>query len=110
MSYPPWYTVRMTIKNMKKETYKATYHNNYPLVNGRQVIDKDEQSLVTLMRPAQDGDARDFKITYKIKGWHSFDDYGAEMETVTLQNVMPFCNEVEAYSYDGGETFTFDCE
>ena len=96
--------------NDTQTTYQASYHNNYPLVNGRQVIDKDEQSLVTLTRPAQDGDARDFKITYKIKEWHSFDDYGTEMETVTLQNVMPFCNEVEAYSFDGGETFTFDCE
>jgi hypothetical protein len=95
---------------MKNEqtTYQATYHNNYPTCNGQQVFDKEGE--VTLTRPAQEGDARDFNITYKITGWHSFDDFGVEVETVKLQNVLPFCNEVEAYSYDGGETFTFDCE
>ena len=99
--------VRDTTQETKKmndtttTTYTATYHNNYPTCNGRQVFDKEGKITLTNGR---------LNLTFKIVKWHSFDDYGAEMETVTLQNVMPFCNEVEAYSYDGGETFTFDCE
>ena len=88
---------------MKNEqtTYQANYHNNYPNVNGRQVFDKDGD--VTLTKG-------DFEGRYHILNWHSYDDFGAEVETVTLKNVLPFTNEVTAVSYDNGETFTFDCE
>ena len=63
----------------EQTTYKATYHNNYPLVNGRQVFDKEGKVTLTNGH---------LNMTYDIINWHSFDDYGVEMETVTLKNVI----------------------
>jgi len=47
---------------------------------------------------------------YKVISWHSFDDYGQTLETVTVKNSIWGTNPVEIYSTDGGETFTLDCE
>ena len=38
-------------------------------------------------------------------------DAGAEISSDKMAEIIKASgNEVEAYSYDGGETFTFDCE
>ena len=42
-----------------------------------------------------------------ITDWHSFDDFGATMETLTIQRSG---ESKEIYSYNEGETFTFDIE
>jgi len=93
----------MKMKNAMT-TYGATYLNNYPRVNGRQVFDTDEGTKLTLSK----GD--DFKGNYTVIKWHSYDDYGQTLETVTVKNDIWGSNPVEIYSTDEGETFTFSCE
>jgi hypothetical protein len=90
--------------NNLKETYLATYRNNYPLVNGRQVFDAAKGTKLTLSK----GD--DFKGNYTVIDWHSYDDFGQTLETVTVKNDVWGSNPVEIYSTDEGETFTFHCE
>ena len=102
--------VRDTTQETKKmndtttTTYAATYHNNYPTCNGRQVFDTDKGTKLTLSK----GD--DFKGNYTVIDWHSYDGYGQTLETVTVKNSIWGTNPVEIYSTDEGETFTFDCE
>ena len=79
----------------------ATYHNNIPTCNGRVVIDTHKGAKITLSRG-------DFKGTYKVVDWNRSDEYGRTLETVTLKNVLPFSNEVTAYSDDEGATFYFE--
>ena len=38
----------------------------------------------------------------EITNWHSFDDFGSTLETLTLENGK------EVYSHDEGETFVLD--
>ena len=92
------HTLRITF------SFKATYLNTYPRVNGRQVFDTDEGTKLTLSK----GD--DFKGNYTVIKWHSYDDYGQTLETVTVKNDIWGSNPVEIYSTDEGETFTFSCE
>ena len=40
---------------------------------------------------------------WRISNWHSFDDMGATLETLTVQRLGV---TKEVYSYDDGETFT----
>jgi|TARA_R110000824_G_scaffold2570_3_gene11820 hypothetical protein len=91
------------MRDTMKTTYTATYHNNYPTCNGRQVFDTDKGSKLTLNGQGMQGD-------YKVVKWHSFDDYGQTLETVTVKNSIWGTNPVDIYSTDGGETFTFECE
>ena len=42
---------------------------------------------------------------WEITNWHSFDDFGGTHETLTI---LKDGAEKEIYSYDEGETFTFD--
>ena len=101
--------VRDTTQETKKmndtttTTYTATYHNNYPTCNGRQVFDTGKGTKLTLHGQGMEGD-------YKVIDWHSFDDYGQTLETVTVKNSIWGTNPVDIYSTDGGETFTFECE
>ena len=44
--------------------------------------------------------------TWNITKIYSFDDYGVTMETFTIEKDG---ETREIYSYDEGETFTFDC-
>ena len=52
--------------------------------------------------------------TWQIINWHSFDDLGATLETLTIERgnqVDKSKRETkEIYSFDEGETFTFDIE
>ena len=43
--------------------------------------------------------------TWEIINWHSYDDIGNTIETLTIQNGE---KQKEIYSLDEGETFTFD--
>ena len=97
-------TTQETKKMNDTTTYTATYHNNYPTCNGRQVFDTDKGTKLTLSK----GD--DFKGNYTVIDWHSYDGYGQTLETVTVKNSIWGTNPVEIYSTDEGETFTFDCE
>tara|TARA_Y100001949_G_scaffold118527_1_gene100690 strand:+ start:211 stop:465 length:255 start_codon:yes stop_codon:yes gene_type:complete len=51
---------------------------------------------------------------WQIINWHSFDDLGATIETLTIERgnqVDQSKRETkEIYSFDEGETFTFDIE
>ena len=51
---------------------------------------------------------------WQIINWHSFDDLGATIETLTIERgnqVDKSKRETkEIYSFDEGETFTFDIE
>jgi hypothetical protein len=89
------------IKNDMRTTYTATYHNNYPTCNGRRVFDTDKGTKITLTGDGMEGD-------YIVINWHSWDDYGQTLETVTVKNVIWFSDPVEIYSTDEGETFTFE--
>ena len=42
---------------------------------------------------------------WRITDWHSFDDIGNTIETLTIQSGK---EQKEIYSTDEGETFTFD--
>ena len=44
---------------------------------------------------------------WAITNWHSFDDIGNTLETLTIKRLGV---TKEVYSFDEGETFTFDCE
>ena len=50
--------------------------------------------------------------TWQITNWHSFNDFGATIETLTIERgnqVDSSKRETkEIYSYDEGETFTYD--
>ena len=83
----------------------------------------------TWLPPVEDGTSKpthgwlsiDRKI-WQITNWHSFADFGATLETLTIErgnHVMACRMETgrpvryetkEIYSYDEGETFTFDIE
>jgi lipoate-protein ligase B len=89
--------------NNNTTTYTATYHNNYPTCNGRRVFDTDKGTKLTLHGQGMDAD-------YTVINWHSSDDYGQTLETVTVKNSIWGTNPVEIYSTDEGETFTFECE
>jgi len=52
-----------------------------------------------------EGDFRETQKIWEITKWHSFDDFGATMETLTIEKDG---ETKEIYSYDEGETFTFD--
>ena len=86
---------------IERGSHEATYHNNLPTCNGRKVIDTHKGAKVTLS-------SGDFKGTYKVIDWNRSDEYGRTLETVTLKNVLPFSNEVTAYSDDEGATFYFE--
>ena len=43
--------------------------------------------------------------TWEIVNWHSFDDMGNTVETLTIQSGK---EQKEIYSFDEGETFTFE--
>lgn len=89
------------IKNDMKQ-YEANYNNNCPKINGLKVVDDYKGSKITLTNG-------DFKGVYKVINWHKwFDGYGETLETVTVKNVIPFCNQTEIYSTDQGQTFTFE--
>ena len=45
--------------------------------------------------------------TWDIINWHSFDDIGNTIETLTIQSGK---EQKEIYSFDEGETFTFELE
>ena len=75
----------------------------------------------TWIPPVEDGTSKpthgwlhiDGKI-WQITNWHSFADFGATLETLTIQrgNQVELSKREtkEIYSYDEGETFTFDIE
>jgi len=75
----------------------------------------------TWLPPVKDGTSKpahgwlsiDGKI-WQITNWHSFADFGATLETLTIQrgNQVELSKREtkEIYSYDEGETFTFDIE
>ena len=83
------------------------------------MIQKTEEA--TLIPPVNDGTTKpahgwlniDGKI-WQIINWHSFDDLGATIETLTIERgnqVDQSKRETkEIYSFDEGETFTFDIE
>ena len=43
--------------------------------------------------------------TWEIVNWHSFDDIGNTIETLTIRSGK---EQKEIYSFDEGETFTFE--
>ena len=45
--------------------------------------------------------------TWEIINWHSYDDLGGNIETLTIQSGK---EQIEIYSTDEGETFTFELE
>ena len=45
--------------------------------------------------------------TWNVTNWHSFDDFGSTVETLTIEKDG---ETKEIYSLDEGETFTFDIE
>ena len=45
-------------------------------------------------------------VLHSIIKQHSFDDFGVSMDTYTIMNYAGDVKEI--YSYDEGETFTFD--
>ena len=48
-------------------------------------------------------------ISWNIIDWHSFDDFGQTLDTLTIKH--PFTNQVmEVYSNDEGETFTTEAD
>ena len=74
----------------------------------------------TWIPPVEDGTSKpahgwldiDGKI-WQITNWHSFDGWGANLETLTIErgNARTQTYKTkEIYSYDEGETFTFDIE
>ena len=44
---------------------------------------------------------------WNISSWHSYDDLGATIETLTIEKDG---EEKQIYSYDEGESFTFSVE
>ena len=44
---------------------------------------------------------------WRITNWHSFDDIGNTIETLTIQSGKEL---IDIYSFDEGETFTFELE
>ena len=51
------------------------------------------------------GTGRD-STTWEIINIHHYSDYGVMLETFTIQSGK---EQKDIYSYDEGETFTFDC-
>ena len=45
--------------------------------------------------------------TWDIINWHTYSDFGADLETLTIQSGK---EQKEIYSIDEGETFTFELE
>tara|TARA_Y100000310_G_scaffold137548_1_gene136476 strand:- start:1035 stop:1241 length:207 start_codon:yes stop_codon:yes gene_type:complete len=45
-------------------------------------------------------------ILHSVIDYHHYDDFGASMDTYTIMNYAGDVKEI--YSYDEGETFTFD--
>jgi hypothetical protein len=91
------------MRDTTKTTDQVFDNHRQACANGRQVFDTDKGSKLTLNGQGMQGD-------YKVISWHSFDDYGQTLETVTVKNSIWGTNPVEIYSTDGGETFTLDCE
>lgn len=81
----------MKTKNLAPRTYfQATHDESGP------------DHIITLH---QDGAGKDHVLT--VVDWHSFNDFGQSLETVTVRK-----DEIkfEIYSQDEGDTFTFDIE
>ena len=78
---------------------------------------------ITWIPPVNDGTSKpahgwlniDGKI-WQITDWHSFDDLGSTIETLTIERgnhvkgAPVYREQKEIYSFDEGETFTFDIE
>ena len=90
MSHPVWY-----IKIMIMKTENATL---IPPVPESGWIGQDKPKLGWLQI--------DTKI-WCIRDWHSFDDFGSTMETLTIERGG---ETKEIFSLDEGETFTFDLQ
>ena len=78
------------------------------------------EKKITFIPPVDDGTSKpklgwiqiDGKI-WQIREWHSFDDFGATCETLTIERgnaTTQTYKTKEIYSHDEGETFTFELE
>jgi hypothetical protein len=47
------------------------------------------------------------EVLHSVLSHHSFDDFGATSDTFKIMNYAGDIKEI--YSFDEGETFTFDC-
>ena len=81
--------------------YEATYEDTDPnnLSQGKVTLHR-RSTDVRVKHPIKMG-------TYHIMNWHTYSDYGQDLETVQVWN--PITKRLfEIYSTDEGETFTFD--
>ena len=90
MSYPVWYTRRM---NMITKEENITFIPPVP-----------ESGWIGQAKPTHGWLQIDTKI-WCIRDWHSFDDFGSTIETLTIERGG---ETKEAYSFDEGETFTLE--
>ena len=75
-----------------------------PFITGKIMISKKEKAELL-----DDGKFMILDgILWSVLKTHSFDDFGATMDTFTIMNYAGDIKEI--YSFDEGETFTFDAE